>query len=86
MVLGSFYSGLGLKEVEYLLLGFFSMLFDGCGGGSSWETVKLCHQRLPGQRCVVGRCKQVMWIGLRGPPSKVALGFQEKPGVHAKNS
>jgi hypothetical protein len=32
MVLGSFYGGLGLEEVKYLLLGFFSALFDGSGG------------------------------------------------------
>ena len=37
MVLGSFYGGLGLEEVKYLLLGFFSALFDG---GSSEVRVK----------------------------------------------
>jgi hypothetical protein len=37
MVLGGFYGGLGLEEVKYLLLGFFSALFDG---GSSKARVK----------------------------------------------
>ena len=40
MVLGGSYSGLGLKEVKYLLLGFFSALFDSGGSEARVESLE----------------------------------------------